>query len=115
MPIEFVPITIPALLIVAVAVRTARQSGGRVEEGDVVLDLTDVPTVRLARPTPAERPATALTGALVAPGEAGSLGARLRSVEAPVFPEVAAVSRPTGSNARVIVGRRRRQPLVAQR
>ena len=115
MPIEFVPITIPALLIVAVAVRTARQSGVRVEEDDAVLDLRDVPTVHLARPTPAERSSTALTGALVAPGDAGSLGARLRSVEAPAFPEVATVPRRTGSNARVIVGRRRRQPLVAQR
>ena len=115
MPIEFVPITIPALLIVAVAVRTARQSSGGVAEDVAVLDLRDAPTVHLARPTPAERPSTALTGALVAPGEAGSLGARLRSVEPPAFPELAAASRRTGTSARVIVGRRRRQPLVAQR
>ena len=115
MPIEFVPITIPALLVVAVAVRLARQSGDLAVEGEVVLDLRDVPTVRLARPAPVERPPTALTGALVAPGQTGSLGARLRSVEPPVFPDVAVVARPAGSHGRVVVGRRRRQPLVAQR
>jgi hypothetical protein len=115
MPIEFVPITIPAVLIVAVAVRLARQSGGQQEETDVVLDLRDVPTVRLARPAPVGQPLSAVTGALVAPGEVGSLGARLRSVETPVFAEVAAVSRPTAPRGRVVVGRRRRQPLVAQR
>ena len=116
MPIEFVPITIPAVLIVAVAVRLARQSTHQRTETDVVLDLRDVPTVRLDRPTAIEATPTALTGALVAPGEAGSLGARLRSVEAPAFPDVAAVSHPTARRSRVVVGgRRRRQPLVAQR
>lgn len=117
MPIELVPITIPAMLVVAVAVRLARQGTGAEEQVDTVLDLRDVPTVQLGSSSRAAAPSLALTGALVAPDGSGSLGARLRSVEPMVFPPVQSVvvDHPVATRGRVVVGRRRRQPLVAQR
>ena len=108
---DLVPIMFPALLIIGAAVWLVSRERS---ERDVVLDLRDVPVVRLAeveRDTVRSVPAP-LSGRLVEPRDAGTLGARLRVFEPlPDEEPEHAVTEPHGSG-RVIV-RRRTQPLVA--
>ena len=126
MPIELLPIMLPALVIVAVAVRLVRQASpsahmaapaaGRVLDlrdptpGDVV-PLRSAPAAIAPvapRPVPAGRPPVGLPG--------GTLGDRLRSVEPIVVPVPEPVTEvATPRTGRVVIGRRRTQPLVAQR
>lgn len=102
----------PALLVVAAAVRVAvRERAGR----DLVLDLRDVPAVLLATragPIPDIAHGAPLEGALVDPGGAGTLGARLRSTVA-VPASGCEEPAPAGHAPRVVLVRRRRRPLVA--
>lgn len=104
---DLVPIMFPALLIIAAAVwLVSRERSAR----DVVLDLREVPVVRLAdgeRDTLRSVPAP-LSGRLVEPCASGTLGARLRVIE-PRQSETPADAVPTPRRA----SRRRTHPLVA--
>ena len=119
MPIELLPILMPAMVIVAVAIRIVRHSAPPVPR---VIDLRDPDpaVVRSAPPsgrTPVSGPPT---GALIEPTLGGTLGARMRSVadapdaRSPVEP-AADAGEPPPARGKVVIARRRRRPLVAQR
>ena len=106
MPIgDLIPIAVPAVVIIAVAVALAFR--GR-SERDVVIDLRDTPSIRLEPEfhTVSHTPAP-VRGALVEP-TATTLGARMRSVS----PAEEAVEQRTPPQGRVRITRRR-HPLVA--
>lgn len=104
---ELLPLTLPAVLVVGAALLVAsRARHGR----DVVIDLREVPTVRLADervPTAPGEPLRPADGALVVPAGNGSLGARLWSSAADDGQHMAP------GHPRTVVVRRRQRPLVA--
>ena len=121
MPIELLPIMIPALVIVAVAVRlVGAAASGR--STDTVLDLRDPAPIdrerlgSVPRPPTTSAPTTTAWSIAQNPLPGGTLGDRLRSVESVVvLPPEPAPDPVHGRGGRVVIGRRRSRPLVAQR
>ena len=115
MDIHTALISIPACAIVLVAVLvTRRERADRVDTE--IVGLTDAPCIRMADveppPGPPCGPATC-SGDLVSPPGTDSLGARLRSTASNHRPRQTPIGSRT--SGRVVVTRRRREPLVARR